>query len=114
MLRKLNCSTELANDGREALKKFQSKKYDIILMDCQMPNMDGFEATAKIRELEAKQGDYTPIIVVTANAIEGDRDKCFASGMDDYLSKPIQIEKLEQKLIQWLQSKTISSSQNLC
>jgi CheY-like chemotaxis protein len=71
-------------------------------MDCQMPIMDGYQATAAIRNLEQKSGLHLPIIGLTANALDGDREKCLACGMDDYTTKPIQIHDLQQKLLHWI------------
>ena len=100
MLRKMGFTqTELAENGREAVQHFQDHTYDIVLMDCQMPVMDGYEATRKIREYEEKiKATPTPIIAVTANAMLGDRDKCIAAGMDDYLTKPVRKQALQNIL----------------
>ncbi len=89
---------EVAFNGKEALDKFGKVKYDLILMDVQMPIMDGFKATQKIREIEKSTGTHTPIIAVTANAFPEDKEKCLASGMDDYISKPFQPEDLVLKM----------------
>jgi CheY-like chemotaxis protein/signal transduction histidine kinase len=89
---------DVANNGKEALDKFGTSKYDLILMDVQMPVIDGFVATRKIREIEATTNSHTPIIAITANALHGDRDKCIAAGMDDYVSKPFQVEVLIAKI----------------
>ena len=87
-----------ANHGKEALDKFGAKKYDLILMDIQMPVMDGIIATKKIREIEASSNTQTPIIAITANALSGDRENCLAIGMNDYISKPFQVDILIQKM----------------
>jgi len=91
MLESKGLSCDIAHDGREALKSCLTKDYDIVFMDCQMPLMDGYESTAKIR---AAEGDnkHTIIIAMTANAMEGDRDRCIEAGMDDYISKPVNFE----------------------
>ena len=89
---------EVAFNGKEALDKFGKVKYDLILMDVQMPIMDGFKATEKIRQIEKSTGTHTPIIAVTANAFPEDKEKCLASGMDDYISKPFQPEDLIRKI----------------
>lgn len=89
---------EVAFNGKEALDKFGKAKYDLILMDVQMPIMDGFKATEKIRQIEKSTGTHTPIIAVTANAFPEDKEKCLASGMDDYISKPFQPEDLIRKM----------------
>ncbi len=89
---------EVAFNGKEALDKFGKVKYDLILMDVQMPIMDGFKATEKIRQIEKSTGTHTPVIAVTANAFPEDKEKCLASGMDDYISKPFQPEDLIKKI----------------
>ena len=97
-LKKLVKNIEIANNGKEALDKIASSRFDIILMDIQMPIMNGFVATKKIRDIEASSNTHTPIIAITANALLGDKEECLASGMDDYISKPFQIEVLIQKM----------------
>jgi CheY-like chemotaxis protein/signal transduction histidine kinase len=97
-IQKLVKNIDVANNGKEALDKFGTSKYDIILMDIQMPIMDGIIATKKIRELEANTNQHTPIIAITANALAGDKENCLAAGMNDYLSKPFQPETLIQKM----------------
>jgi CheY-like chemotaxis protein/signal transduction histidine kinase len=89
---------EVANNGKEALDKFGTSKYDLILMDIQMPVMNGIIATKKIRELEASTNTHTPIIAITANALSGDKETCLAAGMNEYISKPFQVEILLQKM----------------
>lgn len=97
-LKELVRNIDVARDGKEALAKFGTSKYDVILMDIQMPLMDGIVATKKIREIEASTNSHTPIIAITANAMLGDRETCLSAGMDDYISKPFQIEELVQKI----------------
>ncbi len=89
---------DVAYNGKEALDKFGKAKYDLILMDVQMPIMDGFKATQKIREIEKSTNTHTPIIAVTANAFPEDKERCIQSGMDDYISKPFQPEDLINKI----------------
>ncbi|QDT41678.1 Signal transduction histidine-protein kinase BarA [Gimesia alba] len=84
----------IANNGREAVECLRNESFDIVLMDVQMPTMDGLQATAMIREQEEESGDHIPIIAMTAYAMRGDRDKCIAAGMDNYISKPIDAKKL--------------------
>jgi CheY-like chemotaxis protein len=91
-------SIDVANNGKEALDKFGTTKYDIILMDIQMPVMNGIIATKKIRELELSTNMQTPIIAITANALSGDKEACLAAGMNEYISKPFQVEVLLQKM----------------
>lgn len=103
MLSKLGLQPDIANNGAEALALLESRHYDIVLMDCQMPVMDGYQATAAIRQRMAAAPARLPIIAVTANAMEDDRRKCLDAGMDDYLSKPYSLAQLEALLARWLQ-----------
>eukprot|EP00698_Gefionella_okellyi_P022919 TRINITY_DN7689_c0_g1_i1.p1 TRINITY_DN7689_c0_g1~~TRINITY_DN7689_c0_g1_i1.p1 ORF type:complete len:1402 (-),score=360.07 TRINITY_DN7689_c0_g1_i1:63-4268(-) len=100
-IEKLGHRVDAVCDGREAVEAVGKVPYNVVLMDVQMPVMDGFKATELIRESEKGTGKRTPIIAVTANAMQGDRDKCIANGMDDYIPKPFEIEKLQQKLMRW-------------
>lgn len=97
-LKKAVKSVDVANNGKEALDKFGSVKYDLILMDIQMPIMNGIVTTKKIRSIEKSTNSHTPIIAITANALLGDKEECLAAGMDDYISKPFQIETLISKM----------------
>jgi len=103
MLKKLNCAVTIANDGEEALHKASSVKYDLILMDCQMPKMDGYETTHNIRQ-GTGPNQKTPIIALTANSLHGDDTKCIAAGMDDYMPKPINQSTLISKINTWVSS----------
>jgi PAS domain S-box-containing protein len=94
-LGKLGYSAIIANNGAEAIETVKSTQFDLILMDCQMPIMDGYEATSNIRAFEISKGIHTPIIAMTANAMIGDREICINAGMDDYLSKPIKTQDLK-------------------
>lgn len=91
-----------ADDGMQTIELFKKQKYDAIIMDIQMPEVDGYKATAIIRHLESVSGRHTPIIAMTAYALPGDREKCLESGMDDYLSKPINIEEFYNKVSKWV------------
>lgn len=102
MLKMLNCEFSLAADGQEAVQEFQVSRFDLILMDCSMPQVDGYEATTRIRSIEAESGSHTPIIAMTANTQKGDAEKCLAAGMDDYLAKPVTMTVLREKLEKWL------------
>ncbi len=114
MLDFFGCGISVASDGAEAVKKVQQELFDLILMDCQMPVMDGFVATAEIRKYEKSiTKNRVPIIALTANAIEGDKNRCLQAGMDDYLSKPFNQQQLHQILLKWVVQKpmqTVSSN----
>ncbi len=101
MLERIGYRAEVAANGRQALEALREKSYAAVLMDVQMPEMDGYEATAEIRSLEAGEGRHTPIIAMTANAMQGDRESALASGMDDYLSKPVKTGELSEMLAKW-------------
>jgi len=104
MLQRLGLSVEVADNGREGVRALESGRFDVVLMDCQMPEMDGFEATTAIRRREQKEGRARqPVIAMTANAMEGDRQRCLAVGMDDYLAKPVKQMELRRMLHLWLQ-----------
>jgi CheY-like chemotaxis protein len=101
MLEKLGCRVDTVANGVEALAAHASGTYDLIFMDGQMPAMDGYAATAVIRARETQTGQHIPIIAMTANAMQGDREECLAAGMDDYISKPIKSEELSLLLHKW-------------
>ena len=109
MLESLGCSTEAANNGRTAIEAMNGGSYDAVLMDCQMPVMDGLTATAEIRRRELSAGKpRVPIIAVTANAMDGDRERCVAAGMDDFLSKPFTLQQLALLLKRWLAARPMT------
>ena len=110
LLEKMRISVEIAVDGNEAVAKSADHKYAVILMDCQMPNMDGFEATKIIRERE-KPGEHIPIIAMTASAMKGDKERCLEAGMDDYLSKPVKWECIREMMDRW--TKNLEGSDEL-
>jgi two-component system, sensor histidine kinase and response regulator len=101
MLELLGCHVTVANNGREALQALAQSTYDLVLMDCQMPEMDGFAATVELRRSEEGTSRHVTVIALTANAMEGDQQRCLAAGMDDYLSKPFTQEKLRVMLSRW-------------
>ncbi|MCW3110596.1 MAG: Signal transduction histidine-protein kinase BarA, partial [Segetibacter sp.] len=98
MLTKRGHSVTISNNGLEALEVIQSESFDIILMDVQMPKMNGYDATHKIREIEKKSGSHTHIIGLTANAMKGDEEKCLEKGMDGYLSKPLRFDDMDKAI----------------
>jgi len=100
VLERLGYGFDIANNGVEAVNAVARRAYDAVLMDCQMPEMDGYEATIEIRRIEGS-GRHTPIIAMTAAAMDGDRDKCLAAGMDDYITKPVRIETVGEALERW-------------
>ena len=104
MLESLGVTCQIAENGRVAVDRLQTDCFDLLFMDCQMPEMDGFSATAAIREHEctSRQAKKLPIVALTANAVAGDRERCLAVGMDDYLSKPFTREQLSNVLARWL------------
>ncbi len=102
VLEKLGCTVVVANNGMEALEHWRQGGMDLILMDCMMPDMDGYESTRRIRNEESKLGrKHIPIIALTANALENDKEGCLNAGMDDYVSKPFRIEALQAMLIKY-------------
>ena len=111
MLRKFGCRTDIAGDGLQAVAMHGVGNYDLILMDCQMPELDGYQATMRIRsnerqtEKRGRPAQHIPIVALTAHALTGDKEKCLASGMDDFLPKPIRPATLREALARWLEQK---------
>ena len=102
MLQRLGYEVDIVDNGADALSSVQNAAYDVVLMDCQMPVMDGYDATREIRRAEAERGaDPVPIVALTANAMQGDRSRCSDAGMDDFLSKPVRQEQLAATLERW-------------
>jgi CheY-like chemotaxis protein len=101
MLEKLGYRVDIAGNGQEAVAAHERMRYPLIFMDCQMPEVDGFEATALIRKMEGRSA-HTPIVAMTANAMQGDRERCLAAGMDDYVAKPVRPKDLQTVLDTWL------------
>jgi two-component system sensor histidine kinase/response regulator len=107
MVQRLGYRVHTAENGLEAMRKVRTRRYDIILMDCQMPEMDGYEATRAIRDMEAALA-HTPIVAVTANAMASDRERCLAAGMDDFLSKPLTMAALQQVFGRYLEQASLN------
>ena len=101
VLKTLNCEVDLAPSGREAVRKFHQGKYDLVLMDCHMPDLDGLEATRQIRAVEGP-GQRVPILAVTAGTVPGARQACLQAGMDDFIAKPFSLSTLRRKASHWL------------
>jgi two-component system sensor histidine kinase/response regulator len=101
MLEKMGCRVDVAVNGQRALDALDAMPYDLVLMDCQMPEMDGFDATRAVRAREG-DGRRTPIVAMSANAMAGDRERCLEAGMDGYLTKPVRPDELAATISQWL------------
>lgn len=100
LLQKLGCQVALASSGREAIELLATAPQDLVIMDCQMPDLDGYETTRQIRADEG-DGRRTPIVAMTAHAMRGDRERCLAAGMDDYYSKPVKGDDFIEMLNRW-------------
>jgi len=101
MLERLGCDVTVCTDGRGALEQARARAFDVVLMDCQMPAMDGYEAARAIRDLGGARGSV-PIVAVTAHALPGDEARALEAGMDDYVTKPVPRERLVATLVRWL------------
>lgn len=114
LMKQIGFTCDIANNGYEVIESIQKKKYDLLFMDCQMPELDGLQATQRIRELESEgtlEG-HLPVVALTANAIKGDRERCLKAGMDEYLSKPVQKDQIINMLEQLLRNDQIDLSEN--
>ena len=104
MLQRLGCVVKVVENGKLAVEQVEKKKYDVVFMDCQMPVMDGYEATRRIRERESGEDNgRVPIVAMTANAMKGDRENCIAAGMDDYISKPFKPADFKRMVENWVE-----------
>jgi len=110
ILERLGHKVQVVNNGKEAIGRAQGEEFDLVLMDVQMPEMDGLEATSAIRAAEAGTGKHVPIVAMTAHAMKGDREKCLSAGMDGYLSKPIRIDELKQAISRAVQEQNMVQS----
>ena len=102
---KLGVEVQAVSNCREAVKALEQRKFSLILMDWRMPEVDGFACTRNIRDVDAKNGLHTPIVALTARAMQGDRERCLAAGMDDYLSKPFTTAQLKEVMSRWIPNK---------
>ena len=111
MFEHLGCRLEVVDNGRRAVERAMAERFDVVFMDCQMPGMDGYEATREIRRLEDLRNDarHVPIVALTAHALQGDREKCLAAGMDDYISKPLTLDQLQAILARRLTPSQVST-----
>jgi len=112
LLEEAGCHVDLAGNGREAIAHWEEARYDLILMDCQMPELDGFEATREIRKREVP-GERVPIVAITANVLDKDRTHCFAAGMDDFLGKPLRLRQLQEAVSRWTSTERGSKAETL-
>ncbi len=109
LLKELGLVADVVKTGREAIEAVAANNYALVLMDCQMPDIDGLEATRQIRSSEALTGRHVPIVAITAQAMQGDREKCIAAGMDNYISKPVSLVQLKEILLKYVESSSDST-----
>jgi len=107
-LQELGLTAHVVGDGNEALKALSRHNYALVLMDCQMPELDGFAATREVRRRETGTGRHVPIIAMTASTMQGDRERCLAAGMDDYIGKPVELNELREALQRWLPARPLA------
>jgi CheY-like chemotaxis protein len=112
LLRKHHHEVTVANNGIEAIEQLASNEFDVVLMDVEMPDMDGLEATRHIREREQKDGGHIPIIAMTAHAMKGDRERCLEAGMDAYVAKPIRAAQLFETLAEVIAARDSEAERN--
>lgn len=112
LLEQMGFDVDVVENGAAAIKATRCTAYDAVLMDCHMPEVDGFEASRQIRQYEQDKGGHVPIIAVTALAMAGDRERCLAAGMDDYLTKPIDRDLLREKLVYWMNPGSVAAAQS--
>ncbi|MFW5698999.1 MAG: response regulator, partial [Planctomycetota bacterium] len=111
MVSRMGLAVDAAATGREAIARLEQHDYDLVLMDCQMPDMDGYAATRHVRDpASAVRNHRVPIIALTANALEGDRERCLDAGMDDHIGKPIRLEDLATALTRWIRRRDPADS----
>ncbi len=113
ILESMGCMVETATNGLHAIYRYVRGEFEVIFMDCQMPEMDGYDATAEIRRREAFSHRRTPIIALTGNVVEGARERCLAAGMDDYLAKPFTLDQMKAMLTAWLGSSPVLKRDHL-
>jgi CheY-like chemotaxis protein len=109
LVERLGYHADVAANGAEAISMIEHTPYDAVLMDCQMPEMDGYEATRLIRKTETA-ARHLPIVAMTADALSGDRERCLAAGMDDYISKPVKLHVVAAVLGRWLSRSTVPTT----
>jgi CheY-like chemotaxis protein len=113
MLSTLGYRADLAQDGRQALTMMSRTRYDLVFMDCQMPELDGFEATLELRNQERASGRHTVVVAMTANAMDGSREACLRAGMDDYMTKPVKLADLAEMTRRWIPDEPLQSERSL-